>query len=68
MATFARRNSESQSCGSLGAFMWVWALAGRERQLVRTAFGTQSLAPGIYHYTLVNAQGVIGQGILAIQH
>jgi hypothetical protein len=34
---------------------------------MRTAFGIQGLAPGIYHYTLLNHQGAIGGGRLAIE-
>jgi len=33
----------------------------------RTSFGIQGLAPGIYHYTLLNHQGAIGGGRLAIE-
>jgi hypothetical protein len=33
----------------------------------RTAFGIQGLAPGIYHYTLLNPNGNIGGGRLAIE-
>lgn len=33
-----------------------------------STFGTQRLAAGIYHYTLLDTQGVVGNGKLAIEH
>jgi|GEM_PF-1367464 len=35
---------------------------------LRTAFGTQGFAPGIYHYTLMDSSGTLGNGRLAIEH
>ncbi len=48
---------------ALGAeVMWLQVPADQ----VRTAFDTQGLASGIYHYTLFNSAGALGTGRLAI--